>query len=416
MPQPTNPPHLLSVTLLLGLLGLLTAYQPMPAHQPRPIVSTTSKYGLHLLLDDGRYQWPREQWPEHIQHAAQIAGEGGYLVQLVRIDDLDPAKWQHFMDLCTQYDLTPIIRLATTLDLDNRWWVAPPADANGRYRQAARQYTNFLTALDWPSGPHYVIVGNEPNHGNEWSGQPDPAAYARFLVDVAVALHTADPAARLLNAPLDAYSPHTNHQPFIDGMAYIDAESFMDGMIAAEPDVFHHLDAWASHPYPMGPFSEPPWVQQYGLDYINGAANPNHVEPPPGIYNRGINGYEWELFKLATYGIEDPPVFITETGWRHAETRDPDSPDNGRPLPDAAQMATYIDLALHGNNGRYSGYPQQGWTPWLDDPRVIAVVFFALDGMPSIWGHTNWLQIDQTGNILGTYLSLGDISPGDEWP
>jgi hypothetical protein len=195
-------------------------------------------------------------------------------------------------------------------------------------------------------------VGNEPNHGGEWGGRPDPVAYARFLIEVADALHAADPQAHVLNAGFDAYTPHTGSQPFVDGQYYIDEETFLDQMIAAYPDVFTRLDGWASHAYPMGPFSEGPWQQSYGVDWLNDATNPHHVEPPPGIYNRGVNGYEWELFKLSTYGVTPLPVFITETGWRHAETTDPTSPDNGRPLPNAGTVARFVDLALRGNGGR----------------------------------------------------------------
>jgi hypothetical protein len=183
----------------------------------------------------------------------------------------------------------------------------------------------------------------------------------------------------------------------------MDAESFMDGMVAAYPDVFSHLDAWASHAYPPGPFIEGPWRQSYGVEWLNDAGNPRHVEPPPGIYNRGVNGYEWELFKLATYSLPPLPVLITETGWRHAETTDPNSPDNGRPLPDAETVARYVDLALHGNKGRYPDLPETGWTPWLADERVIGVVFFALNGHPAFWGHTNWLKLDPQGQVLGVY-------------
>jgi hypothetical protein len=41
--------------------------------------------------------------------------------------------------------------------------------------------------------------------------------------------------------------------------------------------------------------------------------------------------------------------------------------------------------------------------PWLDDPRVRGVVFFALDGHPDFWGHTNLLVLDQQGQVLDTY-------------
>lgn len=338
-----------------------------------------------------------------MQYASQAVGEWGYVTELVRLDDLDPDRWQTFMDLCADLRLIPILRLATTYDKQSGWWNAPAADEDGRYHSVAGRYAAFVSSLAWPTNNHYIIVGNEPNHGSEWSGRPDPAAYARFLMDVATALHVADPDAYVLNAGFDPYAPHTGDLPFEDGLYYLDAETFLDQMYAAYPQVFTHIDVWASHAYALGPFTEPPWLQTYKVDMLNGATNPNHAPPPTGVYNRGINGYEWELFKLATYGTPPLPVMITETGWRHAETVEANTRDNGRPLPDALTTAQYLDLALNGNNGRYSEWPEQGWIPWLSDPRVIAVTPFALNGFPADWGHTNWLAVDTKGHVLDTY-------------
>lgn len=379
---------------------------PKPSQTPAPTAEPATprdKRGIHLLLDDGRNAWPVELWPTHLQYARRAVGPWGYVTELVRGDDLDVERWQLFFDLCAEYELTPILRLATTYDRDRLWWRAPEPDADGTYRSTAARYAAFVGALEWPTGEHYVIVGNEPNHGNEWGGRPDPAAYARFLVDVATAVHAADPDARVLNAGFDPYTPHTGSRPFIDGLYYMDEETFLDEMYAAVPDVFEHLDVWCSHAYPQGPFSAPPWEQTYGRDLINDAANPRHVEPPEGIYNRGINGYEWELFKLSTYGVTHLPVMITETGWRHAESTDPLATDGGANLPDAATAARYFDLALYGNHGRYPEWPEEGWTPWQEDPRVVAVTPFALDGLPREWGHTNWLALNAAGEILDVY-------------
>jgi hypothetical protein len=325
-------------------LSCLASCQAPPAEESQPAAesnrlttppsaSPANKLGVHLLLADGRHDWPQALWASHLEYARQAVGEGGFVVELVRLDDLEPGRWQQFMDLCAQLQLTPVLRLATTHDAQKGGWTAPPQDAGGRYHTVAAQYTQFVTTLKWPTEAHYVIVGNEPNHGGEWGGRPDPAAYARFLLDVADALHAADPQAKVLNAGFDAYTPHTGSLPFNDGQYYLDEESFLDQMVAAQPEVFTRLDAWASHAYPLGPFSEAPWQQRYQVDLINDARNPNHVAPPPGIYNRGVNGYEWELWKLSTYGLSPLPVLITETGWRHAESIDPTSPDNGRLYP-----------------------------------------------------------------------------------
>ena len=393
------------VALVAGVLvGCAAPGAASTTPEPTPAPPPSSVIGVHLLLDDGRNVWPVAIWPEHIRYARQAVGEWGYVVQLVRSDDLDSARWQTFMDLCAESHVTPILRLATTFDSAAGRWAAPPRDTDGSYRRVAHRYADFVAALRWPTREHYVIVGNEPNHGNEWGGVPDPAAYARFLGDVADALHTADPAVRVLNGALDPYTPHTNGLPFNDGMAYMDAETFMDEMVAAQPDVFTHIDIWASHAYPIG-FAAGPWEQTYRIDLINGAGNPRHVEPPPGIFNRGVNGYEWGLFKLATYGVEGLPVMITETGWRHREATDPASPDGGQGLPDAETAAVYLELALRGNDGRYPDLPEGGWTPWLEDARVRAVIIFALDGHPAEWGHTNLLALDERGTVVGTYAA-----------
>ena len=34
---------------------------------------------------------------------------------------------------------------------------------------------------------------------------------------------------------------------------------------------------------------------------------------------------------------------------------------------------------------------------------LIAVAFFALDGHPALWGHTNWLVLDRQGEVFATY-------------
>jgi hypothetical protein len=368
-----------------------------------PTPPSANRLGVHLLLDDGRHAWPVDVWTEHLRYARKAVGDWGYVTELVRMDDLEPARWQPFLDLCADLHLKPIVRLATVYDAEHGWWVAPMPDDDGSYHSMAARYADFVAALRWPAGVPIVVVGNEPNHGNEWSGHPDPAAYARFLVDVADALHAANPATQVLNGGLDPFTPNTGSSPWVDGMFYLDEESFIDGMAAAYPSVFDRLDGWSSHSYPLGPFSEPPWEQTYQVDWLNGAFNPAHVEPPPGITNRGVNGYQWELFKLATYGVRSLPIYITETGWRHAESVEPASADNNPASPDAQTVAHYLSLALWGNGGRYLEYPEEGWTPWLDDPRVAAVTPFALDGYPAEWGHTNWLLLDGDGQVLGEY-------------
>lgn len=389
--------------MLLWGVAAKTAVSPPPAPPlPRHAVPVQpNKLGIHLLLDDGRNHWPTALWPQHLAYARELVGEWGYVTQLVRLDDLDPVKWQAFMDMCAELHLTPILRLATTYDQKAGWWQAPPPDINGiSYVRLGRRYAAFVAALHWPTAAHYVVVGNEPNHGDEWGGRPFPDRYARFLLDTAVALKTADPQARVLNAPLDLYTPHTGNEPFGNGMWYMDADAFLTGMIAAYPNIFAYLDVWASHPYPAG-FTAPPWQQTFQIDRLHDAADLPVVLPPPGIWNRGVNGYTWELWWLAAHDVASLPVFITETGWRHQEA-------TYQEYPDAATAQAYMELALWGNrNGRYPQYPTVGWLPWLADARVVAVTPFALDGYPAEWGHSNWLLLTPAGDVQRWLVRYG---------
>lgn len=393
----------LPILLLLGIVlvsGVI--YLSPPRLHQFPV--DYSKIGVHLLLEDGRNHWPVALWDSHLDYAAQIAAPSGIVVQVVRADDLDPAKWQTFMDLCAERNLTPVLRLATTFNDVGGYWMPPKPDGDGRYFDLAEQYTTFVSELDWPGDEKHVILLNEPNNGVEWGGKPDPAAYARLLVDVASSLHERVPGVVVLNAAFDPFAPDTGSRRFGKGFRYISAARFMDDMITAEPDVFSQVDVWNSHAYPLGAFRAPPWEQDYQIDVIGDAPQVTQ-HPPNGINNRGINGYEWDLWKLSTYGIDDLSVMITETGWRQAMGQ-PDSLDGGLDYPDPETAALYLDLALRGNNVRFPDLPEKGWTPWLRDKRVIAVALFALDGTPREWAHTNLLRLNELGEVTGTSPSF----------
>jgi hypothetical protein len=387
--------------------------QPRPVvtaqGEPLPQVPAGSKYGIQLLLDDGRSHWSEQVWPQHLQAARQIVGERGYVLQLIRLDDLDVQRWQFFLDLCAQQSLTPILRLAPTYDFEHHWWMAPPTDAMGQsYVEVAQRTYDFFAQLRWPGPVHYVIVGNEPNRGDEWGNRPDPAAYARFLRDVSDALHRLG--ITILGPALDMYAPNSNSQ-LIGAYRYMDAESFLDGMLAADPQIVDAIDVWASHAYPLDPFRLDPSRQVFQIDYANGATNPRHVQPPDGIWNRGINSYRWEIWKLEQVlgpQAASLPVMITETGWRHAPTQDPKAADEVHADVSFETQSAYLDLAFHGNHGRYPNLPETGWTPWDDDPQVLAAVVFALGGLPAEWGHTNWVVLDGQGQITDLYpITLG---------
>lgn len=364
-----------AVVLAVLLVTVLTLLNP-----PQP---NTGKMGIHLMLDDGQTSFDPVVWEPHFEYASQV---GRYVTQIIRLEDLDTAKWQRFFDLCAEYELTPIIRLATSYDAENAWWTAPPVDENGGYTSAAQQYADFFADISF-EGDVYVLVGSTPNRGDSWGGAPDPAAYTRFLTAVSQAVRAARGQTWIGNGALDHFAPHTNGQPrSSNGMVDLDGESFIDAMFAADANITRVLDVWNTHVYSL----TPPWSPQHHIEYLNGASNPDALTPVEGLYNLGVNNYNWELYKLTTLeNRKIMPVIISETGW-------------SRLLFSEEDIVQFTDLAYFGNNGHYPDQPEEGWVPWIEDSRVLAVTPFVLAGSPVRWDEYNWLEVASDGTITGT--------------
>ncbi|MGJ3239461.1 MAG: hypothetical protein ACFE0Q_12195 [Anaerolineae bacterium] len=393
--------------VLFGFLTLIVGLTVSTLLAPAPLVN--DKLGVHLLLDDGRNRWDNALWADHLAYAGQISSEGGIAVQVIRSDDLDAEHWQTLLDLSVTHQLTPVLRLATTFDQERGWWSAPERDADGSYQSWGMRYADFLNALTWHDDAKHVILLNEPNNGHEWSGAPDPGAYADFVADVAPILREQVEGLVLLNGAFDLHAPDTNGDPFPDSeVAMISADRFMQAMEDAHAGIFDHFDIWSSHPYPLD-FRAHPNEQVYRFDMLNGAS-PNTGTPPDDVFNRGINGYAWELWQLAQLGYDQQwQVMITETGWRHNNPLDLTSADGGEGYPSPAQIATYYELALRGGDG-------VSFTPWLRDARVIAVAPFALNGVPDEWSHSNLVAVAPDGTISATYAhfdALATIAEGE---
>lgn len=368
--------------------------------------------GVHLLLDDGAVQWPVSVWEEHLDYARAFTGAGGFIVELVRADDLDTEKWQRLIELAEARQLRVVLRLATWQDPASGWWVAPPKDPGGAgYREIAARFARFIGALRTRRGLD-VVVGNEPNRADEWGGRPDPAEYARYLVAVGKALHAAAPGrVRVLNAALDGFAPDSGGG-LIGGVRSYDTASFLRGMHAAEPEVWQVIDLWATHAYPLGPFSEAPGRREFRIDDV-ALGGPRTTTPPfPGLYNRGINAYRWELFVLSSLGVTRPlPVLVTETGWRQ-RSRAASSNDAAGARLAAGQAARYLQLAFEGDP--WSADTEQSWTPWEEDRDVVGVAVFALDGHPRRWGHSSLLELDERGRVKRPTPLLAALL--DDWP
>lgn len=384
--------------LILPTFFLLTVgFWPFPKTDAGQQDHSDFAVGVHLLFLGRHTHFPREGWGEHLRYARHMTGENGWVVQLVYSNDMNPEKWQRFLADCTQLKLRPILRLATVETPDD--WAAPPKGKNEDYAEIATQWADFFENMTFEN-PVWVVVGNEPNNGGEWGGTANPTEYAQYFVAVASRLKMLDKPIFTAPAALDMFLPHTNELPFPGTQkTMIDAAAFLEGMFAAEPDLMSYADFWASHIYPLGAFHRPPWEQEFQIDRFQGAEKLPIIQPPFHIYNRGINSYRWEKWYLETViGVEVPPILITEFGYRHRESVDSQAIDSGGAEVDSVTAAAYTERAIFGNDGQ----PHLGWTPLMDDPDVIGVVYFALAGVPTFWGHTNLLLVDNDGNVMGT--------------
>lgn len=252
-------------------------------------------------------------------------------------------------------------------------WLAPvPDDEGGRYRLEAAGYARFVAGLPRVAGRTLLIqIANEPNLNEMWGGASDPAAYARFMVDVAAEIRTlGDPRIRLLNAAL---APEGS----VDNLQFI-AEA-----IQAEPALAQSFDLWASHPYPR---NQPPERNLH-----NGTALPGS--------RYTIDAYLLELTVLAAHGVDTGAlqVVLTETGYELGDTHFGEYPAITDEL-----RAEYMVRAFADH-----------WSRW---PEVRAATPFQLSGWYGTWRTFDWVhpssRTGPTGLPTQPRLQYGRMIPG----
>ncbi len=282
-----------------------------------------NKFGLYVYAENRKF----------LNLAADLVnsngGDWGYVLIPYNVHDTDRHKWGEVFEILREKHLIPVIQLYD-LDLD-------------KYKSQTKKAARFLNSFLWPIRQHYVSVYNEPNDSRFWYGNADPAQYAEILDYTIDTFKEINSNFFMLNGALNVSAT--------SGNGYIDAFVFMRRMNDAVPGIFNKLDGWASHPYPQPNFSGSPHTK--------------------GRY--GIRAYIDELQFLHNFlHVEkDLPVFITETGWAHAEGDIPNSS-----YLDATAVATNFKIA-------YTQY-------WLKDARVQAVMPFTI-WYPAPFDHFSWI-------------------------
>lgn len=295
-----------------------------------PLSVPNNKFGIHIISDS----------VDEASPAASLVnssnGDWGYVTILISSKDRDTDRWQKFFNELRRRHLIPLVRVATKPQGDV--WERP-------YEGEEQAWADFLDTLNWPTKNRYVIVYNEPNHASEWGGHVDAREYAIVLNKFIHTLKTKNPDFFILNAGFDASAPQRipNYQEQI---------SFMQQMDASVPGIFDKLDGWNSHSYP----------------------NPEFVGSPDGVGRGTVRTWYWEMQVLRGLGVnKNLPIFITETGWKHAE-----GINYNNSYPNEDQLRDYYTRAF-----------QNAWS----DDRIVAITPFLLNYQDPPFDHFSFKRL-----------------------
>ena len=327
----------LFIVFLVSLLLPTTNYQLLTTYAiVDPIATPNNKFGIHII----------QATPDESSPAASLVntnGDWGYITFLIESKDRNESKWQEFFNDLRRRHLIPIIRLATKPL--NEHWERP-------YEKEGEAWADFLDKLVWPTKNRYVIIYNEPNHGQEWGNFVDPKMYAKILDQTITALKSKNRDFFVLNAGFDASAPHKPPQ-------YFDEVAFLKEMDKEVPGIFEKLDGWVSHSYP----------------------NPEFSGSPDALGRGTVRTWFWELQQLRNLGVtKNLPVFITETGWKHAEGL------NFEPrFPAADTVARYYKQAF-----------EDAW----NSSRIVAVTPFLLSYQEPLFDHFSFKRPSNSGLFI----------------
>lgn len=310
--------------LLFGIFLCLVSKPVFALYDPTSVPN--NKFGM-LIVDPNDI-------PELPALLNSTGGDWGYVTLVIPDSDRNREKWQRIFDQMRRLHLIPIVRLATHIQGSN--WTKPSKDD-------IRDWTQFLSGLNWPTENKYVIIFNEPNHAKEWGDSIDPEGYAQVLSAFSKELKAASEDFFILPAGLDASAPS-------DGQS-LDEAAFLIRMKQGEPTVFESIDGWSSHSYPNPAFSGSPAAAGRGTLFT----------------------YQWEQAILRSLGLSKTlPVFITETGWQH---------NQGKYMNPRLLSPETVGI-----------YLAQAATSAWNDSSIVAVTPFIFNYQDTLFDHFSWRQ------------------------
>ena len=319
------------------LIFLLFHFLVLPVHAYDPLSVPNNIYGIGIINHTDL---------EDVSNLVNVnGGDWGYVTIVITEEDRNKEVWQKFLDDCRRLHLIPIVRVATKYE-GGSWNVPKIEDIDS--------WVNFFNSLNWVTKNRYIIIGNEPNHSKEWGGAINPSEYAVYLKTFAERLHNANSEYFVMNAGFDQDAPNSR--------STMDEKIYIEEMVKAVPNVFNFIDGWSSHSYP----------------------NPGFSGPTTAAGRRSIKGYEWELGlvqKSLIRGMQDFPIFITETGWIQTSKNDQEV------------VAKNMKYAFEN--------------VWTKDKRIVAVTPFLLNYTEEPFFDFSWKNND--GSYFKIYSLIQEI-------
>lgn len=287
---------------------------------------------------------------KHLRFARELGGEWSYVRIGGDFTDQSIDHLERLVAACRALHLIPVL---TSFKLPDEYYEPdnpdqPKYDSDGTLTSHEKAYEEWLRKL-YARGVTipYFEYGNEVN-GGFFAGSPE--VYARMLIAASKGFKQVDPNLSFGTA----------------GMAGCALDFYTD-MLNAVPELIEHVDHWGFHPYGV---NHPPGYVKYFDDY-------------------GLDCHTELVKLLEQFGVEDPVLIATETGYEINNHRDKRFPKITEEL-----RARYLTEAYRDH--------------WVPSPNIRAIMLFVLQDVR--WqGWNGWDLIREDYSLTPTFKAIRDM-------
>lgn len=278
------------------LFALITVINPAPAYvvisQPHTVETQHPITCVHTRLTDEVEEWKIQRTLEMVREMGAPTIVEFFPWSYIEQTE-DSTSWEH-SDLVVEHARAQGLTVIARLGMVPKWAQPDPEDAAGQVTdntlppESVDDFARFVEAF----AAHYrddidtIILWNEPNLAFEWGYEPpDPDRYIDLLQAAYPAAHRGNPDVRVLAGAL---------APTLEPVGSPYGLNEIDYLTALYEAGFAELyDGLAVH--------------TYGFKFP--------ADDPPAADVLNFRRVELLREIMVTYGDEDKPVVITESGW-----------------------------------------------------------------------------------------------------